>query len=466
MRSLLDAVEFGLMVVGPGERIQVANRWLRERVRTPLAGRTLDEALPGQVDPRLRLAIRECLNSGRAMRLSHAFHPMPLPLFAPQSVHEQRMRHAVDVIPVLDAAGQRECLVQIRDMSEIARRETILKEQSRRLSVELERVSATQNELTRQTLRFREMTRLAPVGLIETDIRGTLTYCNDRAAEMLRLEAPSALGRLWLELLPEADTQRLTPKWNAAVSARVRFADELQLHHKGGATLWLRIEAGPVRTPQGLADVYIGTITDVTEFHQHAQRYEYRANHDVLTGLLNRERFEQQLVEALSAATHSGKPLAVLFLDLNQFKPINDVHGHSAGDLVLKAVAGRMRTCLRNDDAVGRIGGDEFAVLLPNAPDRATLEQMLAKLIRSVGLPVSIGTGHVRVTCSGGVALFPKDGRTADELLKVADRAMYQHKFRNRSPEEIALGRTLPMALQPPPVSEPDTCLEPTFRLE
>jgi diguanylate cyclase (GGDEF)-like protein len=189
-----------------------------------------------------------------------------------------------------------------------------------------------------------------------------------------------------------------------------------------------------VRTPQGLSDVYIGTISDVTEFHQHAQRFEYRANHDVLTGLLNRERFEHRLNEALTTAEEQGRSIAVLFLDLNRFKPINDTHGHSSGDLVLKAVAVRLRNSLRNDDVVARIGGDEFAVLLPNAPERGTVDQILAKLVRSIALPIHIGSCHVKVSCSAGVARFPDDGTCVQSLLDHADRAMYQHKFKDRDP--------------------------------
>ncbi len=435
MQYLLDAVEFGVIVIDADERISYVNRWLQRRLRTDVEGGRFAERLQGQLEPRLVRAVRECLSTGHAMRLSHAFHPMPLPLYAPGEDSAQRMRHAVDVVPVQPAPGApRQCMLQIRDMGEIARREHILKEQSRQLGIELKRVNATQQELSRQSQRFKEMTRLAPVGLFETDGHGGVTYFNDRAAEMLGLNhPPPACDRRWLAHLPEAEIQRLWPTWQAATAARVRFAEEVCVTRDKADPVWLRVEAGPLRLAGQDVCGYIGTVTDVTEFHQHAQRFEYRANHDVLTGLCNRERFEQALSEAIRhCQRHPDRQVAVLFIDLNRFKPVNDAHGHSAGDLVLKTIGTRLRQALRGDDLVARIGGDEFAILLTPAPTHAVIEAMLSKLTRFVAAPVHIGSHQIRVGCSVGTAFYPDDGDNIASLMRHADKAMYHQKFRER----------------------------------
>ena len=432
--TLLDSVEFGLMVLDTRGVVLTANRWLRDRTRSELVGQSLESIWSGQVDPRVLFAVRECLHAGHSMRLSHAFHPTPLPLYPTSGLDRQRLRHAVDVIALQPAGAARQCMLQIRDMSDVARREQILKDQARQLAVELRRVTVTQQELTRQSLRFKEMTRLAPVGLFETSASGLLTYCNERAAEMLGLDPERDMGLHWTDNLPAAEVQRLLPKWNAAMAAQVRFVEEICLQRGAGAQTWLRIEAGRVRSEsQHLNDpAFIGTVTDVTEFRQHAQRNEYRANHDVLTGLFNRGRFESALNDAISDAALNDARLAVMFIDLNRFKPVNDVHGHAAGDQVLKTVGARLRHCLRGDDMVARLGGDEFAVLIPNAPTLASLEPLMAKLSRAIAMPVNIGSCHVRVACSVGVAMYPDQGENAIALLSQADRAMYRQKFRER----------------------------------
>lgn len=438
MHHLLDTIDFGLLVLDRDARIVMTNRWVRERMRSvpEPVGRRLPEVWGGSIDPRLLFAVRECLEFGHSLRLSHAFHPVPLPLYRPGDAADERMRHAVDVIAMLPPQGSSEgahgngalqCVLQIRDMSEIARRERLLKDQARQLRIELQRATEVQQELARQSLRFRELARQASVGLFETDAQGQLSYCNERCAQMLHIDALDQLGRPWLNMLPADDIARLGPRWHAASSAQVRFADELCLGASGAET-WLRIEAGPIldahRPPAG----FIGTVTDVTEFREHARRNEYRANHDTLTGLVNRERFAERVHAAIAEAQRLGERVAILFLDLNHFKQINDEHGHAVGDTALKAAAQRMRRCLRSDDMVARLGGDEFAALIPNAPEDASLERILGKLAKAIALPLNVGSCCLRIGCSVGMAIYPDHAADPASLLAHADEQMYQRK--------------------------------------
>ncbi len=431
---LFDLVDFGLMRIDHHGRVRGLNRWLRERlgdVADPL-GRRLGEAWAGRIDPRLLLAVRACLDFGHSVRLSHAFHPMPLPLLRPGDAPGERMRHAVDVIAALPPGGSAvQCLLQVRDMSEIARRERILKEQARQLRIELQRATEAQHELGRQSLRFRELARLAPVGLFETDAQGQLTYCNDRCAQMLQLDIARQLGRHWLSMLPSDEIVRLSPVWTAASGALVRLAEELCLEC-GGIERWLRIEAGPILDARQMPSGFIGTVTDVTEFREHARRNEYRANHDSLTGLVNRDRFAEQLRAAITEARRLQRRVSILFIDLNRFKQINDEHGHAVGDTALKTAAWRIRRCMRGDDVVARLGGDEFAVLIPDAPDAASLERILAKLARAIAMPLNVGSGSLRMGCSVGMAIFPDDAEDPALLLARADAQMYHRKRMGR----------------------------------
>lgn len=433
--DLVDTLDVGVLLLDRDAAIVRANRWLRERLRGPtaLSGHRLDELWAGRIDPRLVYAVRECLEFGHSMRLSHAFHPTPLPLHAPGERGEERMRHAVDVIAALGPDGRRQCVLQVRDMSEIARRERLLKEQARQLRGELLRLTEAQQELGRQSLRFREMARLAPVGLFETDAQGLLSYCNERGGQMLGVDLAAQLGRHWLSMLPPDDIVRLSPRWSAACSARVRFAEEICLGRPGACT-WLRLEAGPMADGDRLQGGYIGTLTDITELREHARRNEWRANHDALTGLANRERFTERLQAAVAEAERHDERVAILYVDLDRFKQINDLHGHAVGDLALKTAAQRMRRCLRADDVVARLGGDEFAVLIPAAPPDETLERILAKITKAIAMPINAGSCCLRIGCSVGIALYPDHARSPEAMLAQADAQMYRHKRQQGGP--------------------------------
>ena len=157
-------------------------------------------------------------------------------------------------------------------------------------------------------------------------------------------------------------------------------------------------------------------------------RARYLALHDGLTSLPNRAFFIQQLRTAIAAAMQQQQPLAVLFLDLDGFKPINDTHGHAAGDELLRIVAARLTRTVRARDMVSRLGGDEFACLLAGVPSREQLEQLVHKLRDAVQAPCRIGDLTLTVRASVGIAVAPEDGDTVDALLNKADTAMYHAK--------------------------------------
>ena len=158
----------------------------------------------------------------------------------------------------------------------------------------------------------------------------------------------------------------------------------------------------------------------------------HAALHDVLTGLPNRALFNDRLDHGLAQARRHGWTLAVMFVDLDEFKVINDTHGHEAGDTVLRTIAQRLKENTRGDDTVSRHGGDEFLYLLTGIRDEANITKIAEKIVQVVQLPCDISlrerTLSVRVKASIGISTFPKDGSTAEQLIHSADEAMYRAK--------------------------------------
>ncbi|QJI38586.1 MULTISPECIES: sensor domain-containing diguanylate cyclase [unclassified Pseudomonas] len=173
----------------------------------------------------------------------------------------------------------------------------------------------------------------------------------------------------------------------------------------------------------------IGVARDVTALTQAEEELRFLAHHDPLTALTNRSLFNDRLDEALQAAHHHKSPLALLFLDVNDFKGINDVHGHAVGDRVLCVIARRLEGCVRESDLVARMGGDEFTVLLTDIQSPEAVSAKVQQILTVMAQPLSAEFGAVKMpSCSIGVAFYPADGADADSLLSHADGEMYRVK--------------------------------------
>jgi len=195
----------------------------------------------------------------------------------------------------------------------------------------------------------------------------------------------------------------------------------------------LAIESRSPETHYRQADLellqFVATqVATVVERKRAEEHLRFLAHHDPLTGLTNRSLFYDRLKTALRAANRNEGGLALLYLDLNNFKPINDTHGHEAGDQLLIQIARRLEECTRETDTVARMGGDEFTVLLTEIGDRAALDTAVAKIRDVITRPFLLGTDCLPVSCSIGLALYPDDGNTARQLLGMADARMYAEK--------------------------------------
>jgi diguanylate cyclase (GGDEF)-like protein/PAS domain S-box-containing protein len=205
--------------------------------------------------------------------------------------------------------------------------------------------------------------------------------------------------------------------WEGDLWNRVR-SGELRRHH-------LAISA--VRDDAMDPRYFVGMLEDITERHQADEAVRYQARHDILTGLANRSMLMEQLERDLALARRHQQSLALLYIDLDGFKPVNDRYGHAHGDLVLQQVATRMAHVLRDSDLLSRQGGDEFVVLVPQAGSIPELLQLAAKLVATISEPLECLEGE-GISASIGLARYPDHGLTADDLLVAADNAMYAAK--------------------------------------
>ena len=194
---------------------------------------------------------------------------------------------------------------------------------------------------------------------------------------------------------------------------------------------WLTINV--VKDAEGRLLNYIATISDITERKQIEDRLRNLAHYDTLTGLPNRELFNVQLNEAINRTRHNNTGLALLFIDLDRFKTVNDSLGHDAGDELLRQVAARLKQSVRESDVTARLGGDEFTVILENVTEPQKAQIVAQKIIHALSKPVSLQCHQLFITPSIGIAFYPSDATEIQELIKNADRAMYMAKREGRN---------------------------------
>jgi diguanylate cyclase (GGDEF)-like protein/PAS domain S-box-containing protein len=208
----------------------------------------------------------------------------------------------------------------------------------------------------------------------------------------------------------------------------------LRNYRKDGSQFMNELYVAPVRDRDGAVTNYIGIMNDISDQRRYEEQLVYQATHDPLTGLPNRNLLQDRLGQALALeAFRRRNPIGVMFLDLDNFKKVNDTLGHTVGDMLLKAVANRLRNCVRGGDTVSRLGGDEYILVLPNVKEMHDVTTVAKKLIGVFSTPFLLMGHEIYITASIGIALFPSDGDTVDALLKNADAAMYHAKEQGKN---------------------------------
>ena len=208
---------------------------------------------------------------------------------------------------------------------------------------------------------------------------------------------------------------------------------EAQVYRKNGDIIWITENAHEVRDTFGKLLFYEGTVEDITERKNYEREIEYQLTHDSLTGLPNRTMLADRLQQCMSFADRYDTKLAVAFVDLDQFKLINDSMGHHVGDELLVTMAGRLSKCVRESDTVVRLGGDEFVLLLTSLQKVEDIAQSMQRILAAVANPCVIEGRDFIVSCSIGIGIYPDDGADPNTLLKYADSAMYKAKQSGRN---------------------------------
>jgi len=283
--------------------------------------------------------------------------------------------------------------------------------------------------------RYRSIFEHASEGIFQTTVEGRYLAANPALARLYGYPSPEAL----MCSLDDIGRQLYVKS-----SQRERFRQLMEVHGEvlnfesevyraDGTRLWISENAHVVRDGEGRALYYEGTVQDISERRRYQEELERQANHDMLTGLPNRILLADRVEQAIARADRLGYYLAVVFIDLDNFKFINDSLGHGAGDELLKAIATRLQHCVRGTDTVARLGGDEFVLLLSDHFRASTVISQLRRVLSEIGQPVMLSGREFHVGASLGVAMYPADGEDSDTLLKHADTAMYAAKNSGRN---------------------------------
>lgn len=272
----------------------------------------------------------------------------------------------------------------------------------------------------------------ASEGIIVTDPAGVIEAINPAFTRITGYSPEEMIGARPNKLASgRQDAAFYAAMWSALLGSG-QWQGEIWNRRKSGEIYaeWLNISA--VRDEEGRLEHYVGIFSDITPIKSHEAKLDHMAHHDALTDLPNRVLLTDRMELAMRRAAREHELIGIVFIDLDRFKHINDVHGHGIGDMVLQGVARRIAGALRDGDTVARIGGDEFVALLEDIDSAEAADHAAHRIFASLEAPLPVAGREFQVGASIGISLFPRDGHTIQELIRKADAAMYRAKERGR----------------------------------
>jgi diguanylate cyclase (GGDEF)-like protein/PAS domain S-box-containing protein len=265
-----------------------------------------------------------------------------------------------------------------------------------------------------------------------TDDAGNLSFLSQRALGDLGTGADALIGRPLTEVFSDIDAEGSAATQRSLafkLKARSRLDEQIvAVQDARGSSRWWRLNGRPLLDAQGTFRGYRGSAVDISAQYVYETQVAKASQVDELTGLANRRKLNERLKAMLAAFRVSKRSCALMMLDLDRFKQVNDTMGHPAGDELLKQVANRLQSIVKDAGEVGRLGGDEFQVLLPDMDDRGTLGELANRIVQSISQPYQINGRRAIIGTSVGIAIAPYDGLEADELTRSADMALYSAK--------------------------------------
>lgn len=298
-------------------------------------------------------------------------------------------------------------------------------------------ISAQSAKLRDSERHFLTLAESVPVGILETDSQGRAVFVNHAWCQLVATAEQSALGDGWhAHIHPDdlAKMLRLMPSKPSAASPPTlsELPDHVfRLRRSDGDQRWISCRVAPVLAEDGTVQGHILAAIDVTSERAALDQLNYLATHDPMTGGLNRGAFELEVGATLARAERYGARCALLFADIDDFKAINDTYGHFVGDVALDTVVRRIQSTLREVDTVGRLGGDEFGILLDQVRSPGDAALTIRRIEAAFDEPIALEGGTpFRLRLSIGAAVYPDDGASFDDLARTADAAMYRDKKR------------------------------------
>lgn len=421
--DLADALNCGIVLIDEEERIVLWNRWMAERSGiggTRAVGSTLAGLFPEIARSRVEQAVRTALRSGLATILSHNLHPCPFPLFtvppapgeAPQPGSAIAQSTAVRLIR--RTGGQRICLVQVSDVTATVVRESRLRGMA---------------DYARSLL------EASVDPFITIDRGGTITDCNGAAEKVSGLDRDALIGTGFVEHFTQPEQAEVGLDQALALGVLRDFA--LTMRHASGTATELQFNISVYRNRAGEIEGILAAGRDMTRQKSIERELARLATTDSLTGAANRRHFMELAEREVLRAHRYKHPTCLLALDVDHFKSINDTRGHAAGDDALQRLVGALRHQLRQTDILGRMGGEEFLVLLPETTAKDAMD-IAERLRHAIAQLVVHSPGQpFRMTISVGVA-EQAGNETLQRLIIRADMALYAAKRAGRNRVQLA----------------------------
>lgn len=269
--------------------------------------------------------------------------------------------------------------------------------------------------------------------VVVTDLNGIITDWNKGSETLYGYSKEEAIGQHVNILHVPDDISRITAEVIDAVKQFGKWTGEIRMQHKQGHVGWIESMCVPIFGDDNQMIGALGINRDITARIKETERLAHLAHYDQLTEIPNRYLLLDRISHLIAQSQRKQKHFALLYIDLDNFKPVNDSRGHAFGDRVLKEVAARLKKSIRNSDTIARIGGDEFVLLLEDTTSKDSITAMAETLIQKISKTLIIDDVEVNISCSIGIAMYPDNGCTTDELLAAADKSMYKAKHSGRA---------------------------------